>query len=120
MGDREIGLCGRMVIFTGLPGSGKTTMAKKLAAEMPACRMCPDDWMRAAGIDLWDASARSKIEAVQLTLALELLRAGTQVIIDWGGHGTNHHHRYCRSVRRAPRSAPRHQARAFPDMEDGE
>lgn len=40
--------------------------------------------MRAAGIDLWDASARSKIEAVQLTLALELLRAGTHVIIDWG------------------------------------
>ncbi len=73
-----------MVIFTGLPASGKTTMAKELADEMGASHLCPDEWMRVARIDLWDAATRAKIEAFQLTLALDLLRAGTNVIIDWG------------------------------------
>lgn len=75
---------GRLVVITGLPGSGKTTLATELAATMPACRMCPDDWMMASGIDLWDESARSQIEAFQLTLSLDLLRRGNNVVIEWG------------------------------------
>lgn len=75
---------GRLVIITGLPGSGKTTLATSLAASMPACRMCPDDWMMASGIDLWDESARARIEAFQLTLSLDLLRSGNNVVIEWG------------------------------------
>ncbi len=43
---------GRLVVITGLPGSGKTTLALDLAASLPAARMCPDDWMMASGIDL--------------------------------------------------------------------
>ena len=38
------------MVITGLPGSGKTTLATALAESMPACRMCPDDWMMAAAI----------------------------------------------------------------------
>ncbi|MDP9442549.1 MAG: ATP-binding protein [Actinomycetota bacterium] len=75
---------GRLVVITGLPGSGKTTLATKLAALMPACRMCPDDWMVANGIDLWDEVARAQIEASQLTLTLDLLRAGNNVVVEWG------------------------------------
>ncbi len=75
---------GRLVVVTGLPGSGKTTMSVELAASMPACRMCPDDWMMASGIDLWDENARARIEAFQLTLSLDLLRNGHNVIIEWG------------------------------------
>jgi predicted kinase len=75
---------GRLVVITGLPGSGKTTLATELAASMPAYRMCPDDWMVASGIDLWDESARARIEAFQLTLALDLLRAGNNVVVEWG------------------------------------
>lgn len=75
---------GRLVVITGLPGSGKTTLAVALAESMPACRMCPDDWMMASGIDLRDASARAQIEAFQLTLSLCLLRAGQNVVIEWG------------------------------------
>ncbi len=75
---------GRLVVITGLPGSGKTTVALELAASMPAARMCPDDWMMASGIDLWDADARARIEQFQLTLALTLLSAGENVIIEWG------------------------------------
>jgi predicted kinase len=75
---------GRLVVITGLPGSGKTTLAKELATALPACRMCPDDWMIAAGIDLWNEAARGRIEALQLTLSLDLLRAGSNVVIEWG------------------------------------
>ncbi len=46
--------------------------------------MCPDDWMMSAGIDLWDAAARASIEALQFELALDLLRRGRTVIIEWG------------------------------------
>ena len=75
---------GRLVVITGLPGSGKTTLAVALADSMPACRMCPDDWMMASGINLWDESARAQIEAFQLTLSLDLLRTGQNVVIEWG------------------------------------
>ena len=75
---------GRLVVITGLPGSGKTTLATQLATAMPAVRMSPDDWMMASGIDLWDASMRDRIEKFQLTLALDLLRGGQSVVIEWG------------------------------------
>ena len=75
---------GRLVIVTGLPGSGKTTLASALATSMPASRMCPDEWMTASSIDPWDSSARSRIEAFQLELTLDLLRRGKNVVIEWG------------------------------------
>ena len=75
---------GRLVVITGLPGSGKTTLAWELASERSAVRLCPDDWMMASGIDLWDADLRTRIEQFQLRLALRLLRTGKDVIIEWG------------------------------------
>lgn len=75
---------GRLVVITGLPGSGKTTLALELAASMPAARMCPEDWMMASGIDLWDEEARARIEQLQLELALKLFHGGQNVVIEWG------------------------------------
>ncbi|MCE9621341.1 MAG: ATP-binding protein [Actinomycetia bacterium] len=75
---------GRLTLIVGLPGSGKTTLARELADSMPASRMCPDDWMVASGIDLWNERARNQIEACQLTVALDLLRSGCHVVIEWG------------------------------------
>lgn len=82
--DRGAASRARLVVITGLPGSGKTTLAKNLAPALTAIRMCPDDWMMAAGIDLWDDAVRSRIEAFQLELALDHLRRGRNVIIEWG------------------------------------
>lgn len=75
---------GRLVIITGLPGSGKTTLAIDLAVSMPAVRMSPDDWMMSSGIDLWNSGVRRRIEQFQFDLALDLLHTGINVIIEWG------------------------------------
>jgi predicted kinase len=40
--------------------------------------------MTAAGIDLWAETVRSRIEEFQLSLALDLLRSGRNVVIEWG------------------------------------
>ena len=42
---------------------------------------CPDDWMTALGIDLFDQETRAKVEALQWQLAQELLALGQTVII---------------------------------------
>jgi predicted kinase/GNAT superfamily N-acetyltransferase len=75
----------RLINVCGLPGSGKTTVARRIARATPGMvRLCPDDWMRTAGISLWDEAARATIEAAQWTLAQQLLLAGTDVAVEWG------------------------------------
>ncbi len=77
----------RLIIVCGLPGSGKTTLATELETKLGAIRFCPDDWMYALSIDIWDEDRRAKIEALQWKLAQDLLRLGLIVIIEWGTWG---------------------------------
>jgi predicted kinase len=72
------------VLLCGLPGSGKTTTARRIASETGGVRFCPDEWMTALDIDLFDEAARAKVEALQWELAQELLALGQTVIIEWG------------------------------------
>ena len=75
----------RLIIVCGLPGAGKTTLAMKLAPQRQAVRFSADDWMAHLGIDIWDASARERIETLQWRLVEELLvAASANVIIEWG------------------------------------
>jgi predicted kinase len=75
---------GRVILVCGLPGAGKTTVSKRMAGELGAVRMCPDEWMDALGIDLWDQPARAKVEALQWAQARQLIALGVTVIIEWG------------------------------------
>jgi len=71
----------------GLPGSGKTTLAKVLESRLRAVRFSPDEWMDALSLNLWDEERRARIEALQWRFAQELLAQGLTVIIEWGTWG---------------------------------
>jgi predicted kinase len=74
----------RLIIVCGLPGSGKTTLAKRLETKLRAICFSSDEWMSALSLELYDEGMREKIEALQWKLAEELLVLGVTVIIEWG------------------------------------
>ena len=77
----------RLIIVCGLPGSGKTTLAKALEARHGAVRLSADEWMDALGLDLYDEVRRARTEALQWKLGQQLLSYGLTVIIEWGTWG---------------------------------
>lgn len=80
----RIGTGSRLIIVCGLPGSGKTTLAKVLESRLRAVRFSPDEWMNALSLSLWDEERRGKIEALQWQLTQDFLALGLTVIIEWG------------------------------------
>jgi predicted kinase len=74
----------RLIIICGLPGVGKTTHARRLEAGLGAIRLCPDEWMDALSINLYDERRRAEIESLQWELARKLLGLGLTVILEWG------------------------------------
>jgi len=71
-------------MMCGLPGSGKTTLAKQLEARHNAVRLCPDEWMAQIVGDGYDEARRAGVEAVQWNLAQRLLPFGIDVILENG------------------------------------
>lgn len=82
-----------LIIVCGLPGAGKTTVATSLAAERGGVRFCPDEWMAALDVTLWDEQFRDRLERLQWDVAQDLLRLGNVVIIEWGAWGSDERQR---------------------------
>lgn len=82
-----VGTGPRLIVVCGLPGSGKTTLAKLLENRLHAVRFSPDEWMDALSLNLRDEEKRGKIEALQWRFGQELLALGLTVIIEWGTWG---------------------------------
>lgn len=78
---------GKLILLCGLPGAGKTTLAKKLADEIPAIVMSPDQEMYEQGISFFDEQARARIEAEQWQKALKLALSGKTVVLENGFWG---------------------------------
>lgn len=82
-------------LMVGLPGSGKTTLARKLEAELDALRLTVDEWhIRLFGMDVDDRgddtdftvhnSRHGAIEALLSERASSVLTLGVDVILDFG------------------------------------
>src|SRR5919107_5024025 len=89
----------RLILMCGLPGAGKTTQAKALAAALPFARLSPDEWLTALGFDLFDAAARDRVEQHLWRHAQDLLRVGVDVILENGFWGRAERDRYRRTAR---------------------
>ncbi len=81
-----------LTLMVGLPGSGKTTLAKRLEEETGAVRFTPDEWHLFLFEDdfhhpeehaLHD-ERHSRVEALQWDLGKKLLQKGVSVILDYG------------------------------------
>lgn len=94
-----------LYLTCGLPGSGKTSLAKIIENEASALRLTGDDWMHHLypGISTPEAETgpcRSRVESLQWQIALRAIRLQCNVVVDWGVWS------------RAERDARREEARA--------
>jgi predicted kinase len=73
-----------LLVVVGLPGSGKTTLARTLASRHGAVRLNPDEWMIDLGVGLFDEQFRGRLEQRMISLATDLLAHTGRVIIEFG------------------------------------
>ena len=78
-----------LYLTCGLPGSGKTTLARRLEQEVPALRLTADDWLHELYPDITTSEAeagpfRSRVERLQWMTAVRALELGCNVVLDWG------------------------------------
>lgn len=89
-------------LLCGLPGSGKTTLARQIERERRAIRLSPDEWIAALhGPDIqqrdpetFRGPARDRTEALQRELAGRLLAVGVDVILENGFWGESERDEY--------------------------
>jgi predicted kinase len=87
-----------LFLICGLPGAGKTTLAKQLEVSHSALRLCPDEWIAPLLSDVNDRTEmdrlREKIESLQWELAKRTLTLGVNVILENGFWSREERSRY--------------------------
>ena len=73
-----------LFLMIGLPGAGKTVWARELAARHAALRLSPDAWMIPLFGDSAADGGRDVLEGRLITVALDVLGLGTNVVLDFG------------------------------------
>lgn len=73
-----------LILFCGLPGSGKTTLAKKLEKQGRGVRLCTDEWQSRLGIGHEDHQSHERLQRQLYKLAEQLLAGGQDVILEDG------------------------------------
>ena len=73
-----------LILMVGLPAAGKTTRAKELSLAHPALRLTPDEWMIPLFGDSMAGGKRWVLEGRLISVALQTLRLGTSVVLDYG------------------------------------
>ncbi len=73
-----------LILFCGLPGSGKTTLGKQLAKERGVLRFCTDDWMADRGLDLQNEALHEKSWRALWETAWQTLAEGQSLLFEDG------------------------------------
>lgn len=73
-----------LFLTVGLPGTGKTSEARRIEAQQDALRLTKDEWMKALyGLDN-PSAASDVIEGRLVEIGLRALELGVNVVIDYG------------------------------------
>jgi predicted kinase len=73
-----------LFLTVGLPGTGKTTAARRLELDRRALRLTKDEWVKALyGVEN-PPSAQNVIEGRLIQVGLRALELGVNVVIDYG------------------------------------
>ncbi len=71
-------------MICGLPGSGKSSLARDLEAQHSARRFSPDERLKEMGAHVYDEHARKIVEKKQWESAKLVLKSGGSVVLENG------------------------------------
>jgi predicted kinase len=74
-----------LFVLAGMPGSGKSVLASRLARERSAFHLDPDAWFMALALDPHNGRLREIFEGLQWQQGLRLLELGVSVIAESAG-----------------------------------
>lgn len=73
-----------LYLVCGLPGAGKSTRSRRIAASVGAVHLSADDWVMGLGVSLLDFGFRIELQPCLLRQAAALLRRGVSVVLEFG------------------------------------
>jgi predicted kinase len=87
-----------LILICGLPGSGKTTLAKQLEFSRPALRLSADEWIASLLADITNSveldRLRTPVESIQWEVAQRALTLGINVVLENGFWSQDERARY--------------------------